>query len=513
MLYFAVDKSDKKALTTLTDSIKSSTNHYVSNGTIIDSCITNYILDNNLFKPRLDEFQKDAIKLILDVKTNTTITAEDLQILSFTGPEDEFKQFCQKKEVNITDEKFKKLDLSHYKYAEKAPVAEIAFNSTQYNLVDILLNKTYSDLLSANAIKEIYENIYAINNDGKETLTYIATLMNKGHPLKIIFENGTLSYYSHMQDIIKIDTNFAREVDFNIESVVAHEMKHFIYDQVFKFDSRPIDPSPIKEINEKADNIFGEGSIDFEQDNAQMEFIIESFDFLRNHVFNNDSGIITFFANFQQYQAAATAPLEYAAKLLGINSINSNYTMPWAQHLKFNSKIDLFHLKSQSMILEESLSNIDTISDATYHSLFNMYQEHEVPKFHNKTEILKWAKEELYPEFIKELNLSRPEIHFLERMADLVNRAGFFPQNGCNIRGDNENIEVESIVRSLELKLSIGNETKIMDTFVALDQFHAQHATPIICKFLNENSQIASLPFSDKYLPGEIDICNISTCE
>jgi hypothetical protein len=217
--------------------------------------------------------------------------------------------------------------------------------------------------------------------------------------------------------------------------------------------------------------------------------------------------------NYEDYKVAAKGPLSHAAKLLGINLIESNSIIELAKHLKFNSYIDLFHIKSQSIVLKEDIIGNGTtaISESSYHTLLGMYQDHEdFPKFYNKSEIVKWASEELYPNVLEQLNLSQDQIHFLERMADFINRAEFFPKvdYSCDSRSNSANLDAELIVRYLELKASIHNDTDITESFMGFDQYHNKYASPLAVAFLNENNQTSSLIFSEQYLVGETVTCD-----
>lgn len=513
--YKAIDRLDKKAISVITEFSKSSANEYLKNGAYINKYMINSIYNQNEFEPKADPIlQKDIHTLLLNAKSANTINAQDLQKLSFSLSKQEFENFCQNKNLTITNEKFKSLDLSSYKYEYKTPVKPIAKDS-EYHLVDLLLNSSYSDSMPADSIKAIYNNIYSLGTIAQEMLTYTAVLISKGNPLKIIFENGKLSYYSPIQKIIKINANFAKDQIFNIESITSHELMHFFYDQLFDNNAKPIN---IKELTADFKNFT---SI-FSSDNGVYNLIEnqdnhkETFKSLGN-LLSANSSLTDFANNYIDYEVAAKGPLKHAAKLLGIDSIESNSTIEWAKHLKFNSYIDLFHIKSQSTILKEDIIGNDTftISESSYHALLGMYQEHkDFLKFYNKSEIVQWASEEFYPVALEKLNLSKNQIHFLERMADFINRAEFFPKTDFSrpSRSDSENLDIELIVRSLELKASINNDTDIIQSFMALDQYHIKYASPVVTEFLNENNQIANLIFSDQYLIGENNTCVETDC-
>jgi hypothetical protein len=475
----------------------------------------NEIYDQNPFNKNPDPLlQKDIHLLLLNAKSNYAIDAQDLQHLSFVVSKQEFEQFCQNKAINITEDKFKDLDLSSYKYEDQMPI-KLLSNDSNYKLVDLLLNRTYSDSISGDSIKKIYNNIYSLGQDAREMLTYTATLIANRHPLKIIFENGTLSYYSSMQEIIKIDTKFMNDSVFNIESVVAHEMKHFIYQQAFNNNISPINVTDFKTSLKNLTDSFG--FIDGEDnDNENISYFMNNypsvFTSISQNLLSEDSALSKFLATYNQYLFAAKAPLEHAAKLLQVESINSNITYEWAQHLKFNSYIDLFRIKSKSHVLKEMIGDDLNVSGDTYHVLLDWHQEYDgTPRFYNKTELTKWAREELYPDVVSKLNISKAQIHFLERMSDFVNRAEFFSNEGYGFdsNDDTNPLDVELIVRSLELKAAFSNETDIINSFSALDQYHEDHVSPVISLFLAAHINISNLAFSDQYLMGAQEVCDI----
>ena len=221
--------------------------------------------------------------------------------------------------------------------------------------------------------------------------------------------------------------------------------------------------------------------------------------------------------NYVNYENAAKGPLMHAAKLLRVGStIEGNSTMDWARHIKFNSWIDLFHIKSQSTTFREEIIGNGTISvsESTYHNLLGMHQENEdFPKFLNRSEIVEWASNDFYPIALQQLNLSKDQIHFLERMADFINRAEFFPSIGgfCRSRSNSDNLDIELIVRSLELRAAI-NDTDVLESFSSLDQYHHKYASPLVASYLNANNQTSHIPFSEQYLIGENETCEEVGC-
>ena len=227
MLYKAVEFLDKKAILLITDYIINSEDKSIKDSYFIDRCLISNIYNRSEFEDIDPILQKDIHILLLKAKPSEDINAEDMQTLSYHISKNEFDEFCQSKNITITDEKFKNLDLARYNYENVAPVKLIDSNNSQPYLVDILLNSSYSDSMSADSIKAIYNKIFSLGPIAQEMLTYIAVLISNGNPIKIIFEAGTLSFYSPLAKLVKINSNFANEPIFNIESVTIHEFMHF----------------------------------------------------------------------------------------------------------------------------------------------------------------------------------------------------------------------------------------------------------------------------------------------
>ena len=106
--------------------------------------------------------------------------------------------------------------------------------------------------------------------------------------------------------------------------------------------------------------------------------------------------------------------------------------------------------------------------------------------------IVKWAVEEFLPNLVKKWHLSPTQIHFLERIADYVNRGTHLLSEKGRDEDDYER-HVELTVRASELRAA-GVEQEIIDSFQGLEQIHIQTASPKICEFIH-TSDVASLSF------------------
>lgn len=187
----------------------------------------------------------------------------------------------------------------------------------------------------------------------------------------------------------------------------------------------------------------------------------------------------------------ARKPIELAAKMLKIDIkslekyISSN---DLAEYFKDHSYIDLFLLSSAKNFNQTIDKLPDDIFDNIYlseqRSLFKMPPSREF--------IVKWAAEEFFPQLVKGYDLTPTKVHFLERMADYVNRGAHVLDPRGRKESDCER-HVELIVRSSELRAA-KVEPEIIDSFKGLDELHIKGASPKICTYIQE-SEVATAPF------------------
>jgi hypothetical protein len=496
-IYGAIENIDKDAIAVIVNFINDPINSYFKNVYAVNSCMWGKIYAQDPMEDQKDpQLQKDIFLSLLDIRTNETIGIGDLSFLSSVVSKAEFDQFIQNKNINITTMLSGGLDLVKYKYEDAKPVIAVDDANSKY-LIDFLLNSTYSDTISGEDIKTMYHTIYNTSDDAKLMLTYVSALIATGNPVRIIFDQGLQSSYATLEEIIRIDSKFLNESMPFISSVLSHEINHYIYNQAFSNNAKPFNIKELKESGVKIKELIDS----LEHQEVFFSNYKTLFATISKELLSDNSSLSRAIDIYYQYKIAAKAPLAHAAKLLQINSIAANDTYSWVEHLKFNSDIDVFLFQNKFILSEKSAHNNMQASDSEYITLSNAYFKHmKKPHSFNKSEIVTWAKEDFYPELIKQLNLSNEQVYFLERISDLVNRAQFLTPNfeGTCYIGDDNNaaLDVELMVRMLELNIVIGNEAEIMQSFAGLNKYHQEHVKPVLCEFLIANANISSLPFS-----------------
>ena len=116
--------------------------------------------------------------------------------------------------------------------------------------------------------------------------------------------------------------------------------------------------------------------------------------------------------------------------------------------------------------------------------------------------IIQWAVEKYVPELRQKLNLTENQVHFLERIADYVNRGkhileGHDNSTYCNFgRNVEQEKYVELIVRSTEFKAA-GLDKDLTDSFDELDQFHLQINSPVFCQYI-QTTNVTSMLFAEE---------------
>jgi acetolactate synthase-1/3 small subunit len=181
-----------------------------------------------------------------------------------------------------------------------------------------------------------------------------------------------------------------------------------------------------------------------------------------------------------------------------------------AEYFKDHSYIDIFQLNNAiglglnpdiheiSIDILDNIYNIYLSQQNTYGISINTQSNSYLPQdiidpIENRKSILKWASEEFLPQLVSELNLSPTKIHFLERIADYVNRGSHFLDKQGRSESDDER-HVELTVRATELRAS-GVEPELIESFSGLELLHIQTASPKICEFIH-SSEVASISFN-----------------
>jgi hypothetical protein len=93
-----------------------------------------------------------------------------------------------------------------------------------------------------------------------------------------------------------------------------------------------------------------------------------------------------------------------------------------------------------------------------------------------QSDVETWALEQFLPHIVTTLNLDAKDIHFLQRIADYVNRGEHMYDDNCN-RNNSEKY-AELIVRYLELKAADA-KADVVESFEGLAQYHRDFVSPI----------------------------------
>ncbi len=503
ILYESIERLDLDAVKLIIDRAKDSDNEYIKNGSYISEYTIKNLFDHNNIARILDienanTKRVEILKVLLKSKSPEHITVRELQKLSDVCTKEEFEDFYKSKNIDITSDRFKDLELSQYSLKGLNQVLKL--ENQPNSVIDLLLSRTFSDQLTMEEIKNIYTNLYNLDPIAQEMLVYTGALIHQNSTIKIMFGGGKGSYYSPESNIIKINNSFIDEDLFNTESVVIHEIGHFVYDQLFQFDAMPFDFNPLVKL-------FQPHMIDSENDQFLRARSTTYYKFLsdQNNIKNLKKLIVPLF----QYEEAARKPVDKAAELLRVNKTEYDkylFKQEYTEYFKQNSYIDVFFLNADAAFSTEKMTN-STIPDHIFDNILNVYlANHDCENYDpfskniTREEILRWATEEFLPKLVTELNLSPRQIHFLERIADYINRGEHLLEDTDHSDDENEKY-VELIVRAMELKAAkIGSD--LINSFEPLEQYHKQYVSPTICDKI-QNSGINDMPFDSDVNNGE----------
>jgi hypothetical protein len=503
VVYEAIDRLDVEAIKLVVDRAKKIDKSWYKDGSYINEQQINNLFNNNdhIINNISDIKGKrvEILKILLAAKEY--ITPKELQKLANILSKQEFDDFCKDKNIDLSEEKFKSLELSQYELDSMNPVLTLK-SETSYTSLDLLLSRTFSDKLSLEQLKNIYLNLYKLDPIAKEMLVYTAALISQDNNLRIMFKEDMDSSYLPEQNIIKIDSNFIKETVLNIESVLIHEIGHFIYYQALSNDAMPFSLAPITAL------VQGYRA-------EYKEYINDPFldSTVQYKIFFNSTGmqdIAEVIKPVINYEEAARKPIDKAAELLNMDSAEYNkylFTQEYTEYFKANSYIDLFYLNGQAGFKIETNSSA-IIPDNVFDNVLNIYLSKQDISLENpfiqetREDIIQWAVEELLPNLVRELQLSPKQIHYLDRVADYVNRGNHL-LGEYSAWNDNEKY-VELIVRAMEFKAA-GLGSDLTDPFQSLEQFHIEHVSPVLCETIL-SSEVASLQF-DIDMVGEVYIC------
>ncbi|MBA8666692.1 hypothetical protein H1Q59_02145 [Holosporaceae bacterium 'Namur'] len=430
------------------------------------------------FKFSYEKIKQDKSEILkLLIKAKPTLNIQDLQILSYVANKKEFEEICKLREIDPSNFKgYETLDFAHYHFDDKVPLLKLSGNEYCADLIELILSRTYSEEIPQVKLKEIYNNLFELDPISKEMLSYLAMQIAKGDSIKIIFENGAIPFYSLAQNIIKIDTKFLNNPIFTIDSVIIHEIGHYYYDHLFKNEALPFDRAQLENIYQYKEKIFKEKSNDIFY---ILDNIIEY------------TPLFEFYQRIKDYENKAKKPIYKAAEILKVDArFMEKYVLSedYLEYFKQNSIIDLFLINSLFNYKFEHNAPLDEVlPDSLVKSLLDIYFEYSAPKDQciysnnffaeelNIKEMEKWAMENFLPHMVNELGLSSTQIHFLERIADYINRKPF--QYSEYSQDNDFEKYVELIVRYSELKAA-GIEQDLIDSFSGLVEFHNKYATP-----------------------------------
>ena len=506
----ALDNLDVEAIKIIVE--VASEFEYQKNGSYIHEYMIEDLFDENIITKysfnKTEAFDKkiEILKILLNAKDKDQISLMDLQKLADNISQQEFEDFCKLKELDLTIKKFKDLELSQYKFSGLESVLNLEIEET--TILSLLLSRTFSDKLTLPELKTIYTKLYQLSDISKEMLTYTAALISQGNTIKILFGEGTSSYYNKYLNIINIDNMFIGESIFNTESVVIHEIGHFVYEQIFKMKATPFNLSLIKSLVE-----------DIYQENKEAiedPFMGPTLAFK----YTENEEIINLFKRaiepVMSYESVARAPVDKAAELLLVDAqeyAKYRFTPEYTEYFKTHSYIDLFYLNTLSGLKTDKISS--EIPDHIFNNILKIYlsaQDNCPYKTFleeiTREEIIKWAEKEFLAELVQELELSPMQVHFLDRIADYINRGDHLLSESYHYQNKGINIDdekyIELIVRCSEFKAS-GLEKELTDTCQGLDSFHISHVSPNICTAIGA-TEVASMPF-DIGMTGENYVC------
>lgn len=521
-LNHAIEKLDIEAVKILIDISSKSKSLFEKNAEYINERLLYNLFEDNfdyilleLNEETRKERQHEILKLLFNAMPKDSFTKYNVQKIIDHFSQQEFEDLCKTKELDLTEEKFEGLDLSVYKYENTDPVQKLDEN---HNLIDLILSRTYSDDLGIDKIKDIYSKLYHLDPIAKEMMTLVAVLISQNNNIKIIFEEGAESSYHYYKNIIKIDTKFIQEPVFNIESVTIHEIGHFIYHALYNSDATPFSKDSVKEFLTSLVPKYKEYKDD-EFEDGTAKFLIYNQENIIKNLFN-----ITKKMGIDSYESAAKKPIDKAAELLNINSSEYDkyiFTNEYCEYFKFNSPIDLFFQNSQIGFAFEAKNTSSPKTQASHDVFHNMahyyYAEHtycsisdnnntapfqEIYKdaTDDRSEIIRWSIEDYLPKIIIDLGLFNSQIHFLERIADYVNRGLHKLQDHSfsSFMSDDNEKYAELIVRSMELKASgISEDADLIKSFHDIELWHIKHVSPDICKIFIDNEAVATLAWDD----------------
>lgn len=342
---------------------------------------------------------------------------------------------------------------------------------------EILLARTYlEDLESTSVIQTAYSNLLGWPKLQK-ILHYAVAEIVKGGKLKILF--STTSYYNPIQDLICIKLN--PKDGFTIESIIAHEFGHFVMQKLFNNKCLPFQISSLKTLLSSQDEPHSKSNylsgLDlgklFNEKGIKEAWIKE---------------VSSIFTQYMDYNRAAMEPLRLGERMISSDQkVNFDYTLEYIKYLKECTILPLFYLASYGKFTEKSKQSLDVALEnnhsvqktlvLTVTNLLELECIQEKEDNHKlftdkKQSCLEYLFNTCIPLIIENFKLSPSDVHFLERIADILFRKGSIDKG------------TEHIVRYLEF-LAMSNQDKlhnpaIMESFKSLEDFWGRNIFPRI---------------------------------
>ena len=439
------------------------------------------------------------LKIGLDFMPKAFVNADVLSALSYVLSKQDFESFYKSKAIDIKAAEFKHLDLKHYELEDSKFALKTVGNN---KIIDLLLSHSYSEDISVEKIAAIYQKLYNLHPIAKEMLGYAAHLIAEHNDIKIIFGSDLVSSYNRDTNTILIDSNFQKEDVFNIESVVIHEIGHFVNHQLFDFDYSPFNITSLKSLLAKLAHKYQEYLAD------PYNFEILSLDGLQKDaadLITNDK-FQEFLKIFKIYEDAAREPMNEAAALLKFNVseyAEYPYTQQYTEYFKDHTAIDLFTVNGglsihrNKEVLNNSTKPTKGLDDNIFDNFYRIYTEEEIhckPANPLKAElsreqITSWGMEEYLPKLVSDLQLNPKDIHFLHRIGDYVQRDKHILKEDTNHRTDSAKVNqkyAELIVRCMEWEAAGIPQAS---SCKKLNDFHMNYVSPYIKQTILESYQ------------------------
>ena len=401
------------------------------------------------------------------LKHKKVINEEDLSTFAQVASIQEFLDFLLEQQIDLS-----KMNMTmplHYAIEGQKPLLQ---GMNYKSIEDVLLMHTYSLDKSQQEIRMLYSNLLNSSKIATSIMHYTAVNLIKGDDLKIVYiANFTGGYIPHL-NIVAIGEmldNFAPE------AVTIHELCHYTLFSLFPSHGMPFNVSNIKLLEQPKDDVYGYH--------------------LNSTAISKPSEINIELENLLTYERAAKQVIVKAGQLLGMTEEEFTpylLSKDFMQYLKDNSPIDLFYdnfVQGYNLSAEMGLSSKKSFADAYYAAAQGRYEttcpirnngpfDQEV-KF---SDMVQFAREQYFPYIIREFSLSNSEIFFLERIAELLNRAKDIydcPSSYHNKDCPHLAYYQELIVRSAELRANNIDE-QTLASFSLLDAYWTENIDPLI---------------------------------